>query len=30
VILTKGCVEAEIAPQIRAASLRVLTRAGYE
>jgi glycolate oxidase iron-sulfur subunit len=30
VILMKGCVEAEIAPQIRAATLRVLTRAGYD
>jgi glycolate oxidase iron-sulfur subunit len=30
VILAKGCVEAEIAPQIRAAAIRLLTRAGYE
>ena len=30
VILLKGCVEAEIAPQIRAASIRVLNRAGYD
>ncbi|MDR3510056.1 MAG: glycolate oxidase subunit GlcF [Caulobacteraceae bacterium] len=30
VILLKGCVEPEIAPQIRAAAVRVLTRAGYD
>lgn len=30
VILMKGCVEAEIAPQIRAAAVRLLTRAGYD
>jgi glycolate oxidase iron-sulfur subunit len=30
VILMQGCVEAEIAPQIRAAVVRLLTRAGYE
>jgi glycolate oxidase iron-sulfur subunit len=30
VILARGCVEAEIAPQIRAATIRLLTRAGYE
>ena len=29
VILMQGCVEAEIAPQIRAATVRLLTRAGY-
>jgi glycolate oxidase iron-sulfur subunit len=30
VILMKGCVEAELAPQIRAAGVRVLNRAGYD
>jgi glycolate oxidase iron-sulfur subunit len=30
VILLKGCVEAEIAPQIRAASIRLLNRAGFD
>ena len=30
VILIPGCVEAEIAPQIRAATVRLLTRAGNE
>jgi glycolate oxidase iron-sulfur subunit len=30
VILMRGCVEAEIAPQIRAAATRLLTRAGYD
>jgi glycolate oxidase iron-sulfur subunit len=30
VILMQGCVEAEIAPQIRAATVRLLTRAGYD
>jgi glycolate oxidase iron-sulfur subunit len=30
IILLKGCVEAEIAPQIRAATIRILNRAGYD
>ena len=30
VILLKGCVEAEIAPQIRAAAIRLFNRAGYD
>jgi len=30
VILLKGCVEAQIAPQIRAAAIRLLNRAGYD
>ncbi|MEW5685948.1 MAG: glycolate oxidase subunit GlcF [Pseudomonadota bacterium] len=30
VILLQGCVEPEAAPQIRAATVRLLTRAGYE
>jgi glycolate oxidase iron-sulfur subunit len=30
VILVKGCVEAQIAPQIRAAAVRLLNRAGYD
>ncbi len=30
VILLKGCVEAQIAPQIRAASIRLLNRAGFD
>jgi glycolate oxidase iron-sulfur subunit len=29
-ILLKGCVEAEIAPQIRASAIRVLNRAGFD
>ncbi len=30
VILMKGCVEAQVAPQIRAAAIRLLNRAGYD
>jgi glycolate oxidase iron-sulfur subunit len=30
VILLKGCVEAQIAPKIRAAAVRLLNRAGYD
>jgi glycolate oxidase iron-sulfur subunit len=30
VILLQGCVEAEVAPQVRAAAVRLLSRAGYD